>query len=83
MNGFPLFESVYILEEAHLIHALKHVPACEIPTPKNHAEAMCSQYQEFWNDTVATKLANLKAYDVYKLKKLPPGTKPINSHFVF
>ena len=83
MNGFHLFESAYMLEEAHLIQALKHIPAREIPTPKNHAEAMRSQYQEYWNDAVATELANLKAYDVYKLEKLPPGAKPINSRFVF
>ena len=52
-------------------------------TPKNHAEAMKSDFQEFWNEAVAQEIANLKAYGVYRYEKLPPGTKPINSRFVF
>ena len=82
-RGYRLFQHAYAMEEAHLIEALKHIPAREIPSPKNHAEAMRSQYQEFWNDAVAAELANLKSYNVYKLEKLPPGCRPINSRFVF
>ena len=82
-TGFLMFQHAYSIEDAHLVEALRHIPARNIPTPKNHAEAMKSQYQEFWNDAVATEVANLKAYGVYKLEKLPPGTRPINCRYVF
>ena len=82
-EGFKLFKQAYICEEAHLLEALRHIPARDIPTPKNHADAMQSQYQEFWNDAVASEIANLKAYGVYKLERLPPGARPINCRYVF
>ena len=78
-----IFHRAFYCEQAHLVESLRHVPAHTIPTPKNHAEAIKSEFQDFWNEAIAQEIANLKAYGVYRYEPLPPGVKPINSRFVF
>ena len=78
-----VFHRAFQCEQAHLVESLRHIPARTIPTPKNHAEAIKSEFQDFWNEAIAQEIANLKAYGVYRYEPLPPGVKPINSRFVF
>ena len=78
-----LFLSAVRIEEAHLVDSLRHIKARDIPTPKNYNQAIESTFQEYWNEAIAQEVANLKDYGVYKFEKLPPGTRPINSRFIF
>ena len=82
-SASAVFHRAFECEQAHLVEALRHIPARTIPTPKNHAEAIKSEFQDFWNEAIAQEIANLKAYGVYRYEPLPPGVKPINSRFVF
>jgi len=82
-SASAIFHRAFECEQAHLVESLRHIPARTIPTPKNHAEAIKSEFQEFWNEAIAQEIANLKAYGVYRYEPLPPGVKPINSRFVF
>ena len=82
-HAFYLFECAAHAEEAHIVEALRHVPANSIPTPKNYKEAMKSEFQHFWNEAIAQELANLKAYGVYRFEPLPKGKRPINSRLIF
>ena len=75
--------STFHVEEAHLVESLRHLHARDLPTPKNYDAAIKSAFQDFWNEAIAAEIANLKAYGVYKFEKLPPGVKPINTHFIF
>ena len=82
-HSLKLFAGAASTEDAHLVEALRHLKARDIPNPKNYAEAMKSEYQDFWNEAIAEEIANLKAYDVYRFEPLPKGVRPINSRYVF
>ena len=82
-EAYHIFLHSFDTEHAHLVDALRHVKGRDIPNPKNYAEAMQSEFQEFWNAAIAEEIANLKAYDVFRFEILPPGVKPINCRYVF
>ena len=82
-EAYHIFLCSFDKEQAHLVDALRHVKGRDIPNPKNYAEAMQSEFQEFWNAAIAEEIANLKAYDVFRFEILPPGVKPINCRYVF
>ena len=82
-EAYHIFLQSFDIEQAHLVDALRHIKGRDIPNPKNYAEAMQSEFQEFWNAAIAEEIANLKAYDVFRFEPLPPGVKPINSRYVF
>ena len=77
------FIDAYRTEEAHLVESLRHLQARDIPTPKNYNEAIESTFQQYWNEAIAQEIANLKNYGVYRFEDLPPGCRPINSHYIF
>jgi len=82
-KAYNTFVNAYITEEAHLVDSLRHLQARDIPTPKNYNQAIESAFQEYWNEAIAQEIANLNTYGVYRFEKLPPGCRPVNSHYIF
>eukprot|EP00798_Chlamydomonas_sp_ICE-L_P023251 gene23251-biopygen31824 len=57
--------------------------ADQVRIPKNHKEALSSEYSVEWSAAMTADLAALSEMKTWTLSELPPGSKPIRTKWVF
>ena len=50
---------------AHLVEALKHLRASQVPIPRNYKQAMRGDFREYWQAAVQSEVENLKKHKVF------------------
>lgn len=77
-------EGHYNLRRRDTIQApLRYVFLAELCVPQNYEEAMNSGESKQWSAAIKDELDSLDKNEVWKVTKLPPGRKPIDSKWVF
>ena len=55
----------------------------KLPLPKSYDDAVLGPYRHYWIPAIASEIANLKNYGVWKLQQLPIDAIPVKGKFVF
>ena len=54
-----------------------------LPIPKSYDDAVLGPYRNYWIPAIASEIANLKSYGVWRLEQIPMDSIPVKGKLVF
>ncbi|MBW0479872.1 hypothetical protein O181_019587 [Austropuccinia psidii MF-1] len=72
-----------ILQHSRQTHTANAVSLLENDNPKTYSQAMNSNHQQEWQNTIATELENMKKHHVWSPSETIENIKPLSTTWVF